>query len=190
MDALERVIRAAGLPVRYTEGFNPHIRLSMGPALSVGHEGLAEIFDVDCTAPLNQQHITKLNSLLPEGVRISDAQALMPGAPSLGKMIDTVRYRLPSLSEDHSWPESADGLETDLRGAVRRWQLHEDGGLSVELNARQQAGPTPSVKKLLLELGFDDIEAARLRVTREGFVLRRKNSGPVATVDAKEAAQP
>jgi radical SAM family uncharacterized protein len=38
MDALERMIRAAQLPVRYTEGFNPHIRLSMGPALPVGFD--------------------------------------------------------------------------------------------------------------------------------------------------------
>ncbi len=178
MDALERVIRAAGLPVRYTQGFNPHIRLSMGPALSVGHEGSAEIFDVDCTAPLNKIHVTKVNSLLPEGVQITDAQALMPGAPSLGKMVDTVRYHLPPMPGNNPWPESADDLEPEIRGAVRRWQPLENGGLRVELNARQQAGPTPSVKKLLLGLGFDEIEAARLRITREGFVLRRKGTAP------------
>src|SRR4030095_3037509 len=38
MDVLERAIRAAGLPARYSEGFNPHMRLSMGPALALGLE--------------------------------------------------------------------------------------------------------------------------------------------------------
>ncbi len=88
MDALERVIRAAGLPVRYTQGFNPHIRLSMGPALSVGHEGSAEIFDVDCTAPLNKIHVTKVNSLLPEVTRRSGSPS-----PSASKK------RAPASSE-------------------------------------------------------------------------------------------
>ena len=71
---------AAGrVPVRYTEGYNPHIRLSMGPALSVGHEGEAELFDVDCTSQVRQQHITAVNRLLPHGIEIIDAKPLLPG---------------------------------------------------------------------------------------------------------------
>ena len=41
MDVLERAIRAAGLPARYSEGFNPHMKLSMGPALALGLESRA-----------------------------------------------------------------------------------------------------------------------------------------------------
>ena len=47
MDVLERALRAARVPVRYTEGFNPHIRLSMGPALPLGSESRHELFDLD-----------------------------------------------------------------------------------------------------------------------------------------------
>src|SRR5262245_21184266 len=47
MDLLERAIRAAGLPARYSEGFNPHMRLSMGPALALGIESRHEVFEVD-----------------------------------------------------------------------------------------------------------------------------------------------
>src|SRR5512143_891577 len=49
MDVLERAIRAAGLPARYSEGFNPHMKLSMGPALALGLESRDEVFDVDGT---------------------------------------------------------------------------------------------------------------------------------------------
>ena len=39
---------------------------------SVGDfEGAAEIFDVDCTAPITDGHRDRANSLLPEGIRIS-----------------------------------------------------------------------------------------------------------------------
>ncbi|MGZ6988704.1 MAG: TIGR03936 family radical SAM-associated protein, partial [Thermoanaerobaculia bacterium] len=46
MDVLERALRASGAPVRYTEGYNPHLRMSMGPALPLGHESTHELFDV------------------------------------------------------------------------------------------------------------------------------------------------
>ena len=47
MDVLERALRASGAPVRYTEGYNPHLSISMGPALPLGHESRHELFDVD-----------------------------------------------------------------------------------------------------------------------------------------------
>jgi len=179
MDALERIVRASGLPVRYTEGFNPHIRLSMGPALSLGHQGEAEIFDVDCTAPVRPQHLEKANSLLPVGVVISDAQPLLPGAPSLGKLVAAARYRIGPLPDQLPWPGSTDAFDDEIRAGVRRWQILDGGGLLVELNARQQDGPTLSVKRLLLSLGIEDNQIARLSVTREPLVLepRKKKRG-------------
>ncbi len=184
MDALERILRAAEIPVRYTEGFNPHIRLSMGPALSVGHEGEAEIFDVDCTAPVRPQHIEQANRLLPDGVKITAVQALLPGAPSLGKLIAAARYRISAPRiDDRSWPASSEGLADDLGSGVGSWALLEDGSLRVELNARQEDGPTVSVKKLLLGLGLDEDESIRTTVAREGLVLRprTKKTKPAAT---------
>jgi radical SAM family uncharacterized protein/radical SAM-linked protein len=176
MDAFERVLRAASLPVHYTEGFNPHIRLSMGPALALGHEGAAEIFDVDCTAPITPAHRDRVNSLLPDGVKILDAQPLMPGAPSLGRMLDAIAYRISPPVNGEGWPGSAEALDAGLREAVQRWELLDDGSLRVEINARQEAGPTASVKKLLVGLGLNEDQAARTRAIRERLVLRPKRT--------------
>jgi radical SAM-linked protein len=176
MDAFERVLRAASLPVHYTEGFNPHIRLSMGPALALGHEGAAEIFDVDCTAPITPAHRDRANSLLPDGVKILDAQPLMPGAPSLGRMLDAIAYRIAPPVNGDGWPGSAEALDAGLREAVQRWELLDDGSLRVEINARQEAGPTASVKKLLVGLGLNEDQAARTRAIRERLVLRPKRT--------------
>ena len=176
MDALERMVRAAGLPVRYTEGFSPHIRLSMGPALPVGYAGRAEYFDVDCTAPLRKQHLARANALLPDGVEILDARPLLPGAPKLGRLVAAARYRIDGVEP---WPESESVLDDELRAGVRGWQRLDDGSLLVELNARQEDGPQLSVKKLLLALGIAEDRIARIKVTREMLVLeaRSKNRG-------------
>ena len=148
MDALERMIRAAQLPVRYTEGFNPHIRLSMGPALPLGYEGRAENFDVDCTAPLRKQHLDRANALLPDGIEIIDARPLLPGAPKLGRVVAAARYRVGIVAESEGWPESDNGLADEIRAGVRKWKRLDNGDLMVDLNARQEDGPQISVKNL------------------------------------------
>jgi hypothetical protein len=188
MDLLERIVRAAELPVRYTEGFNPHIKLSMGPALPVGHEGEAEIFDVDCTAPVRRQHIERANSLLPEGMEITDARPLLVGAPSLGKLVAAARYRIGPVDDRRVLLEHPEGIDDEVRPGIRRWQLREDGSLMVELNARQGDGPMISVKRLLLALGLDENRIARIPVTREALVLEARKKDRGAADGSAEAA--
>jgi radical SAM family uncharacterized protein/radical SAM-linked protein len=175
MDALERMIRAARLPIRYTEGFNPHIRLSMGPALPVGYEGRSENFDVDCTAPLKKQHLDRANALLPDGVEIIDAHPLLPGAPKLGRVVAAARYRVSGVTESEGWPEFDTGLADEVRAGVRRWQRLDNGDLLVDLNARQEDGPQLSVKKLLTALGVPEDRIARVPVTREMLILEARD---------------
>jgi radical SAM-linked protein len=186
MDALERMIRAAGLPVRYTEGFNPHIRLSMGPALPVGYEGRAEYFDVDCTAPLRKQHLDRANAVLPEGIEILDARPLLPGAPKLGRSVAAARYRIGSIADIDPWPESEAVLSDEMRAGVRRWQRLDDGGLLVDLNARQQEGPQISAKKLMLALGVTEEQVLRVPVTREMLILEARDKGRGTGTEASE----
>jgi len=92
MDALERAFRAARAPIRYTEGYNPHIRMSMGPALPLGQESRHELFDVDVTDALDGEHLAAVNGRLPSGVRITGWDELPKGARSLGKAATEAVY--------------------------------------------------------------------------------------------------
>src|SRR5512137_1305759 len=49
MRALQRALRRAGIPLAYTQGFNPQPRLSLAQALAVGVEGLRELGDMELT---------------------------------------------------------------------------------------------------------------------------------------------
>lgn len=174
MDTLERALRAASVPVRFTEGFNPHIRLSMGPALPVGHEGLAEEFDIDCTAPLRQAHLEAVSRRLPEGLQLMTARDLLPGAPSLGKLAAAARYLVGP--PEGGWSGSPDALPNDLRTGIGSWSLLPSGSLRVELNLRQDEGPTPSVHDLLAAVGVPETEIPVVRVTRELVLLRAREA--------------
>ncbi len=173
MDALARALRGAGLPVKYTEGFNPHIRLSMGPALPLGYEGLAETFDVDCTAPVRPHHLDRVNRLLPEGLRVLDVNPLLAGAPSLGKLAASALYRIVPPA-DREWPRERPELPGEIAGGILAWTVLPGGTLRVELNLRQSEGPTPTVKQLLAALGVPEEEIPLVRVTRETVRLRAR----------------
>ena len=46
MRAMQRALRRSGLPLRYSQGFNPHILLTFAAPLSVGMPGKREIMEV------------------------------------------------------------------------------------------------------------------------------------------------
>ncbi len=92
MDVLERALRASGAPVRYTEGYNPHLRMSMGPALPLGHESRHELFDVDVLDALSEAHVAAVNARLPGGLRITACVELSKGAKSLGRTATEAVY--------------------------------------------------------------------------------------------------
>ena len=79
MRLLERAVRRAGLPIAMTEGFNPRPRMSFTIALSVGVEGLREVFDMDLadwTHPAEVQR--RLNEQLPAGLRMTECRPIAP----------------------------------------------------------------------------------------------------------------
>jgi len=186
MDALERAFRGGGVPVRYTEGFNPHVRLSMGPALPLGYEGLAEQLDVECTAPFRPGHVEAVNRLLPDGLRILDARELLRGAPSLGKLAAAARYRIAPQAGAPWPPAPPAGLPPEIAGGILAWGLLPDGSLRVELNLRQGDGPTPSIRKVLAALGVPEATVPLVRVLREVVVLRPRPKKADAAPDRKE----
>jgi radical SAM-linked protein len=68
---LSRALRRSGLPVSYSQGFNPHILSSFAMPLSVGSTSESEYADVEFDAAIDFRVIKKkLNAVLPEGLKI------------------------------------------------------------------------------------------------------------------------
>jgi radical SAM family uncharacterized protein len=177
MDVLERAIRAAGLPARYSEGFNPHMRLSMGPALALGLESRHEVFDVDGNAPFPEDAARRIAEKLPEGLAILEVRALAAGEPSLSKAVKGARYSVRLASEDQI-ARAGDALTNGWRDAmpsVREFALEADREgtrLRFEVNLDQSAGETATAKSVLERLlGIPPAAQVSLSVTREATLL-------------------
>jgi len=82
MRALERAMRRAKLPLKFTEGFNPRPKLTFTPAIPVGITSDAEYMDVEFTKQLSMDEIfSRLNSVLPPGislVKVDTAEGKIP----------------------------------------------------------------------------------------------------------------
>lgn len=75
MRLLTRAFRRAALPVKMTQGFNPHPRLSMKRALKLGVESDHEEASVVLTRRMDEQEFTtKLQRQLPEGIEVKHAK--------------------------------------------------------------------------------------------------------------------
>ena len=72
----QRAVRRAGLPVKMTQGFNPHPKISIKRALKLGVESGSEeaFFYVDSFTADLRDFKDRLNRELPEGIKIKDAK--------------------------------------------------------------------------------------------------------------------
>ncbi|MBI5575119.1 MAG: DUF2344 domain-containing protein [Deltaproteobacteria bacterium] len=112
-----RVLRRAGFPVAYSQGFNPAPRLSFSPALPVGTESEAEFLEAEFHLPVTAPEIErKLPPFLPEGIRVVSARYLPPGTPRLSDFDISCTYRIEPVPQG-SFPE---GVSPETAAAAWR----------------------------------------------------------------------
>ncbi len=88
-----RSARRAGLPIAYSEGFNPHPKLSLGPAHIVGIASLAEWGDMDLTKSISPGvFMQALDDALPAGLEVYGAYEMPPGTPALQASLSGADY--------------------------------------------------------------------------------------------------
>jgi len=76
MRLFERALRRTGLPLRMTEGYNPHPVIAFPTALGLGIESMDEILEFELTSWTSPKGIEKvLGEQLPEGVAVVSAEA-------------------------------------------------------------------------------------------------------------------
>lgn len=72
---MERVFRRMDLPLKYTEGFNPHPRISFASPLSVGVESVSELLDVELMEKMPVDEVlARSHSALPRGLVFETAK--------------------------------------------------------------------------------------------------------------------
>jgi len=183
MNLFFRAFSRAGLPVRFSEGFNPHPKVSFGPALSVGVESEAEVLDMELDYAIDLSSVVKaLNNALPDGVRILEARVLPEGAPPAGVGVRCHTYHAvaPAGLRDmltslvHAFFEKASVVvarrtdkgerELDIRPMVADVSVLEDGMVTFTICEHNGRFAKPhEVAQAVFGLSADEARAVRLR---------------------------
>ena len=97
---IERILRRMELPLKFTEGFSPHPKISFGHPLPIGITGLNECFDVFLTREIDvASFIERSRDLLPEGITFFSARWIDVASPSISSRETFARYII-EVAED------------------------------------------------------------------------------------------
>lgn len=106
----QRSFNRAQIPVRYSEGFNPHPRFSIANPLSLGIESEEEYIDVELVNDIRAEDFKKsLNEALPEDIQIISAMTLDEGKSnklSISWAYYEIKFLIDEAVEDDKIKES------------------------------------------------------------------------------------
>lgn len=151
MQTMQRAFFRAELPLRYSEGFNPHPLISIALPLSVGAASECELMDFRLKEDVDLSSLpARLTAVLPEGIEVLEAYEFTRKAAELKwlRVQGTWEYDTRSAAEMLSplsdfyareqiviTKKTKRGLgETDIRPAIREIRFAQDGG-DVKLEA-------------------------------------------------------
>lgn len=120
MRLLQRAMRRAQLPLKFSQGFNPHPVMAFASALALGYTSDAEWVDVQLeSAVAPAEFISRMNAVLPEGLRILRALEIEEKLPTLTALLQRAEYEVTLYLEA---PEEKDklghGIEALLSGPI------------------------------------------------------------------------
>ena len=91
--AFERALRRAGLPMAYSQGFNPHPKVSWVGAAPTGVASEAEYLEIQLVEHLDPEVVRgKLDAALPEGLAVLEGVLAGPGG--LAERIEASAWRI------------------------------------------------------------------------------------------------
>lgn len=185
---MARIFRRAGITVELTKGFHPTQRISFGPALPLGIEGLNEYIDALVVNPKNLEGmIESLNSVSPEGLRFRNAVHVGKTEQSLGADIVAASYLITRLDGRKmemgnvesflskgrvEWVRERKGKERrfDLRKSVLELQVRDPGSvLRMVLSLENH----PQAKAYEVVEAVFSLDAGEIEVIREQLFVRR-----------------
>ena len=93
--AWERALRRAGVPLAYSQGFNPQARLQLASGLPLGYTSIAEILDIILDEPLDPADFAaRLRPALPLGLAVTAVEEVDLKSPALQSALRQAEYRV------------------------------------------------------------------------------------------------
>lgn len=172
----QRACHRAQIPLAYSEGFNPHPRVSLAAPLPVGITSEAELMDILCARWVSPHFFTAaINQQLPPGIRLLQAYNVPLPMPALQSQVRYAEYRVETdtskergeiervisdlLAAEHlPWQHQRDtGVHTyDLRALIDNlWLIDwQPGSATIGMKLRSDSTGSGRPEQVAAALGF------------------------------------
>ncbi len=91
----KRSFKRAGIMLSYSQGFNPHPKMSFAQALSLGYESTCELIEFETTIDYDENDIAnKMQSLMPQGLTIISCKKVTSKIKSIAALVKSAKYRV------------------------------------------------------------------------------------------------
>ena len=117
---LQRAFRRAGIPLLYSNGFNPHPQFSFATAAATGMSSSCEWFEVQLSEEMSpEEFVRRANEVMPQGMCVSNAFVAPENYGSLSAKLRAAQYRVDLQFETPADHETlAQTLEAMLTGEI------------------------------------------------------------------------
>lgn len=145
MRYFQKAIRRAGIDIRYSEGFHPHMIMSFAAPIGVGMQSEGEYFDIEVhSMPSVTEAVLALNSQMADGIDVISCTILDDQAKKSMSLVEAARYRY--LYREDAGPHPS---ASELRDAIRRFYTEAD---SIEVTKKtKKSERTLDLKPLIYE---------------------------------------
>lgn len=178
-----RTFRRAGLPVKYSEGFNPHMVMTIGLPLSVGTTSVCDCLEVELTEDIDiPTAIEQINSCTPRGIKILGIKksegltpmynidsALYTASFTADKAVDLEEYiSAPEVMIEKKSKRKIN--EVNIKDFIRSVEVVNRDAMSYFLKLHINAGNTSNLKPELVLKSmekFYDMNISDIKIERK-----------------------
>jgi len=148
---LQRAFRRAGIPLLYSNGFNPHPQFSFATAAATGMSSEAEWFEVQLSEEMNPtEFVRRANESMPQGMSVSGAFVAPENFGSLSAKLRAAGYRI-----DLAFTEAVS--EEKLQSTLEEMLLGE-----IIINKRTKGGIKPvDMRPYILRVSVGQVEGEK-----------------------------
>lgn len=188
IEVFRRALRRSGLPLAYTAGFSPQLKVSFGPAVSVGYESECEYIEMELSRRVETDEVkAKVQANLPGGFELLSVRKMPLFFPSLDSLLNVADYRIGTAVTDGgiagflSAPEiivekrkEKSVIKIDAKPLIRELKSAPDGGALLQMRFGPKRNVKPE-KVMQLLLGLDENMIKLLPVTRTALLIEKKD---------------
>ncbi len=191
-----RTIKSCGYKIIYSQGFNPHPKMSIAQPLSLGYIGLQEYMEIELDSDIDPDLIKdNINDQLPDGVKITRVKKQSDDIKSISALTVYAEYSIDFsetdillsdnminqfLSQEEIYGKRRQKktkkiIEVPIKDKIRSMAV-EDGLLKfvVDCGSNSNLNPEILLKSFLIYFGYDNLDdiLEKVCITRNRILLK------------------